>query len=529
MREGASTSAGNSGSDGGTEQSRERLLAVWKVVESRRRTGYTSIVVPSLSFDRDELAKIQGVSFYEERLLFTLIRLRDPRARVVYVTSQPIHPEIIEYYLDLLRGVSTRDARARLDLLPLYDASAVPLTRKILDRPRVVARLRGLARQTRHAYLTCFNSSALEAQLASELDIPLNGVAPELLWMGTKSGSRKVFAQAGLDMASGFEDLQSRREVVEALGELATVAPGTRKAVIKLNESFAGAGNAVFHYPRPAGGTLSAAQLDAALEQLEWTSANETTGTYFAKLESMGGIVEEFIEGNDVRSPSAQLRIEPTGDIELISTHDQILGGPTGQTYLGCKFPASASYREQIGALGIKVGEVLRDHGVVSRFGVDFLALRGASGDWRFPAIEINLRMGGTTGPFLALQFLTAGKLDRGSGLFSSARGGEKYYVATDNLNSAAYRGLLAEDFIDILAANSIGFDSATETGAVFHMIGALSQFGKLGVTAIGNSLAEADSTYRRVVEVFDRAGSQRPGVAGRSPHPFDITLRSIE
>ena len=129
MKEKRKARAVDAAARGGAARSHADLLAVWKVVESRRRTGYTSIVVPSLSFDPEELAKIQGVSFYEERLLFTLIRLRDPRARVVYVTSQPIHPEIIEYYLDLLRGVSTRDARARLELLPLYDGAATPLTR----------------------------------------------------------------------------------------------------------------------------------------------------------------------------------------------------------------------------------------------------------------------------------------------------------------------------------------------------------------------------------------------------------------
>ncbi len=511
------------------ERPGESLRSVWKLVESRRRTAYTSLVVPSLSFDADELAKISGVSFYEERLLFTLIRLRDPRARVIYVTSQPIHPEIIEYYLDLLRGVSTRDARSRLHLLPLYDASPLSLTRKILDRPRVVARLRGLLRQTRHGYLTCFNSSPLEAELAAELDLPLNGVAPELLWMGTKSGSRKVFAQAGLEMPCGFEDLRSRGEVVGSLVELARAAVGIGKAVIKLDQSFAGAGNAVFRYPPSAQAKTDPVAIDAALDALEWSNAGETAASYFAKLAAMGGIVEEFVEAEEMRSPSAQLRLGPSGEVELISTHDQILGGPTGQTYLGCRFPADASYRAQIGALGIKIGEVLRDHGVVSRFGVDFLAYRAASGEWRFPAIEINLRMGGTTGPFLALQFLTAGSSDPANGVFRSARGVEKYYVATDNLSSPAYRGLLPEDFMDILASSGIGFDSAAETGAVFHMVGALSQYGKLGVTAISDSLDEAEALYRRVVEAFDRAGGQSAHAAPRSPHPFDLNLRSIE
>jgi len=330
-------------------------------------------------------------------------------------------------------------------------------------------------------------------------------------------------------MARGFEDLFSRRQVVNALVKLAKKAPGVRRAVVKLNESFAGAGNALFRFPQAPGEPPSAGAIDAALEGLDWTADGETTDSFFGKMKAMGGIVEEFVEADHARSPSAQLRIGPAGQVELISTHDQILGGPTGQTYLGCRFPASEEYREQIGALGIRVGEVLRDHGVVSRFGVDFLAFRDSAGAWRFPAIEINLRMGGTTGPFLALQFLTSGALDSERGVFHSARGADKYYVATDNLNSPAYRGLLPDDFMDIIAASGVGFDSAAETGAVFHMIGALSQFGKIGFTAIGDSLAEADATYKRVVEVLDRAGGRNQAVGSRSPHPFDTAIRSIE
>ena len=70
----------------------------------REEEPHTSVVVPSLTLDQSELRKISGASFYEERLLFLLIRLRNPRARMVYVTSQPIHPMILEYYLQFLAG-----------------------------------------------------------------------------------------------------------------------------------------------------------------------------------------------------------------------------------------------------------------------------------------------------------------------------------------------------------------------------------------------------------------------------------------
>ena len=50
----------------------------------------------------------------EERFLFLLLLLRQPRLRMIYVTSMPIDPRIIEYYLALLPGVIPSHALARL-------------------------------------------------------------------------------------------------------------------------------------------------------------------------------------------------------------------------------------------------------------------------------------------------------------------------------------------------------------------------------------------------------------------------------
>ena len=64
------------------------------------------------------------------------------------------------------------------------------------------------------------------------------------------------------------------------------------------------------------------------------------------------------------------------------------------------------------------------------------------SGGWTPYAIELNLRKGGTTHPFLTLQFLTDGRYDPTTGLFLTPRGHEKHLVATDHLESDLLRGL---------------------------------------------------------------------------------------
>ena len=82
--------------------------------------------------------------------------------------------------------------------------------------------------------------------------------------------------------------------------------------------------------------------------------------------------------------------------------------------------------------------------------------------------------MGGTTHPYLALQFLTGGALDPDTGLFFSPTGNHKYYRATDNLHSERYRGLLPEDLMDILTINKLHYSYRTESGVLFHLIGAV-------------------------------------------------------
>jgi PGM1 C-terminal domain len=58
---------------------------------------------------------------------------------------------------------------------------------------------------------------------------------------------------------------------------------------------------------------------------------------------------------------------------------------------------------------------------------------------------------------------------------------------------------------MDIIAHHRLHFDTSTETGTVFHLMGCLSEFGKVGLTSIGNSLAEAQEIYRNVEQVLDR------------------------
>jgi hypothetical protein len=467
----------------------------------------TVVIVPSLSLDREVLARISGVHHYEERMLCLLLLLRQPRTRIVYLTSRPIPEPIIDYYLHLLPGIPVQHARPRLTLLSCHDGSPVALTAKVLCRPRLLQRVREAIPDLSTAHMTCFNVTELERTLAVRLGLPIYGCDPALLHWGSKSGSRKIFREAGIALPEGSEDLSATADFVEALAELKARRPKIRKAVVKLNEGFSGEGNAIFDYQGAPEGAGLSHWIQDRLPHLAFEAKDMTWDLYEEKLAGMGGIVEEFIEGAVKRSPSTQFRVDPTGQVEPVSTHDQLLGGRSGQIFLGCRFPADDSYRLQIQESGFRAAHVLADKGVLGRFAIDFLSVRDGT-EWRHFAIEINLRKGGTTHPFLMLQFLTDGCYDPQTGSFLTPAGQPRCYYASDNLEAEHYKGLTPSDLIDIAALNGLHFNGACQEGVVFHLIGALSEFGKLGVLCIGPSHDRAEALYRRTTEILDREGT---------------------
>jgi len=464
----------------------------------------TIVVIPSLSLDQEVLAKVNGALYYEERLLCLLMLLRMPRSNVIYVSSTTIDPVVVDYYLHLLPGITGYHAHERLTLISCYDTSAIPLTQKILQRPRLIERIKKAIPPGNVAHIACFNTTSLERSLSVLLGIPIYGCDPSLVYLGTKSGSRRVFMQAGVTTPPGAENLGSYDDMVHALAGLKEMYPQLKKAVIKLNDGFSGDGNAVFRYPENLSGKLMHDWIDCNLcDVLKPVATDLSTDLFMEKFVLMEGIAEAFVEGDIKASPSVQCRINPLGEVDVISTHDQVLTGDTGQIFVGAYFPADEAYRSEISAQSKAIAEILKKEGVLGRFSIDFISVK-ENDAWKHYAIEINLRKGGTTHPFLMLQFLTNGNYNENKGVFETPNGQELYYYASDNVQSEAYKGLTPKDLIDIAMFHGLHFDGSTHKGVMFHMIGALSQFGKMGMVCIGSSREEAYSYYTKTIAVLD-------------------------
>jgi PGM1 C-terminal domain/ATP-grasp domain len=440
----------------------------------------TVVVTPSISFPAVELRKIIGIEHYEERMLFMLLYLADPRMRVLFVSSVAIESTVVDYFLSFLDD--PEDARSRLEFVSLGDPEARALSEKLLERPDAIELIRDLAGAD--AYMLPFNVTPLEKTLSELTQIPVYGAHPDLAVLGSKSGGRRVAAEAGVSILPGAEDLFSLKEIETAAEEIRERYPKAGSIVIKLNNGFSGQGNAIVSLAGPLSPLESAPTVFCATEE-SWPS-------YAPKISAEGAVIEQHIRTPGLVSPSAQMRILATGNVEAVSTHDQILGGPDDQVYLGCRFPAAQAYRSEITAAATEIGRVLSDKGVIGSFGIDFVIEPGGAVNLS----EINLRLGGTTHPFLTAHQVTGGTYDAAT-VRLLVGDKEIHYVSTDNLKADSLKAITASQAISAIEEAGLAFDRATARGVVLHLLGALPRYGKVGTLAISDSPEDADRLYR--------------------------------
>eukprot|EP00808_Paulinella_micropora_P030593 g60884.t1 len=458
------------------------------------------VVLPSITFDQLLLKKFKAQTIMKRGTCgfsgtwLTLIRALPSSAVSQFLKN------IVRYQLGLM-NVPVEDSRKRLLMVSCHNTSSVPLSYKLAKQPRVLNRVRNFLRPGR-GVLQAFVFTAAEKAIAESLHIPFIGCDPQYAFYGTKQGSRQMFRLAGIPHCAGtYHDIKSVGDVAKAILALSKEAD---MVVVKTNDGVSGLGNATYLLPHSLLDSLPdqrARQEHVASELLAerlHKAQGISTSFFFAKIAQLGGIVEKMEQHPDIKSPSAQLLISPSGRVSLVSTHEQLL---EGLSFKGCIFPAEKAYRKALQKYALKLGEAMAKIGVRDRFAVDFIAWQEKdTGEWKLAAIEINLRHGGTTMPSMTCMQLCNADFDQETGHYVSGMDGKhKSYVATDNLKHSSLVGLTPRDFIEIVDEHKeLQWDKTTQTGCVFHLIDCLAEHGKVGLTAIGNSRPEAHDLFKR-------------------------------
>ena len=136
----------------------------------------------------------------------------------------------------------------------------------------------------------------------------------------------EALRRPGGQTPAGLENLHSIEDVIDALIRLRAARPDVTEALVKLNEGVSGEGNALvdLHNLTVPGSPDEKEEMARRVQEMAFELPGTPFSSYAAKLAERGGIVEERITGLELRSPSVQLRVTPFGEVELLSTHDQM-------------------------------------------------------------------------------------------------------------------------------------------------------------------------------------------------------------
>lgn len=477
----------------GFDELQSRLPAALGANEPGSEVNHVVVVMASYSVGETLL------SHYAERLgplehrylLVQFLVNRVHGCEVLFVCSEAPSTEVVEYYWALVDSDAAERIRANVSYVVIPDNSARSLAAKLLDRPDLLAGLRSRI-GGRAALIEPWNVTGDEVAVAMALGVPLNGTSPSLRSLASKGEGRRLFGRAGVRTPVGCEGVHDVQDVLDAVEHIRRHRPTVRAVVVKHDDSAAGDGNVVLSVRDTHDRPITRDELRDAVTALSpW---------YLADL-AAGGIVEELVDGDRISSPSVQLDLRPGGDVRVLSTHEQVVGGKNGQEFIGCRFPASAEYTTQLARDGVTVARELALRGVVGRVGLDFIARHEPAGDWSLHALEINLRKGGTTHPYAALRNLVVGHYDPEGGRWVTDHDGTaRAYRSTDSVVDAAWVGRPPSSVIDAIRHAGLQFDPDRGTGIVLHMLSCLAVDGRFGATAIGLAPDHADELFEEML-----------------------------
>lgn len=494
-----------------------------KILNFRYRGERTFVVVPGINHSKHvDLTKIDGLEFTEERMFFFLFLLKYSQTKIIYVTSRGFNTELFRYYVGLV-STSEEDLEKKMERLThieVDDIRNLPLVKKVLENTKVISIIRKNISDPAKTVLRCYNATDLERRLAIAVGVPLFGSDQKFDFIGSKSGGRKVFRLAKTNVIPGFEDLKNTTELMTATIKLAKKYPSYKKMVIKCNYAASGKGNCIikisdFFEDLNIDRTKTDSDKIAKIlkrnlhDYLSYQKPDETFETYMAKFNKSGGIVELFVPGMVKYSPSTQVIINANKKATITSTHEQVLGGPDGQLYMGCRFPALPSHRKLIIKEGEKIASVLSKKGIIGNFAIDYVVVYDKNhANPIVKPIEINLRKGGTTHPFRAAFFLTGAKYNPNTGNLMCGQT-RIHYIAMEIIHSESYKKLKPMELIKIVEKSKLDFNMNTKKGALIYSPGTTTDFGKFSALCIGHSDDEAEDIYKKLVKLVNSKAKQ--------------------
>lgn len=564
----------------------KKFAMSWDRIKTSRRV---IIHIPSLGLSQDIRDNINDFSIRQNTQMARLCDIRDKNVDVIFVSPVPIHDETEQYYSKLLglkNAVDSGEVEDQSSMAERYhiitpeainsfQGHRFCLSSCLKYSPRALRRIKTLIKG-REAYIVTGVPHKDDLAVADFLDVPILAPEPEVAHLySTKSGCKRIFSSANVEMPPSEYDVYSLGQLHESLAQLVTENLTVRRWLFKLDDEFDGRGIAYCDiadhlqcYPwalkesrrygdkwdRKWAQEAAYIKIHAEIPEVLATHAKPVNTKLFPTWDSFldaflsqGGVIEACPPSDTTTTIAVDMIIEPTGKYNIVCCGDQI-HADTPFSCWGVSIPQSSIEPDVLNSACKRVAEACKSRGILGHFCVDFITfIDPKTEEQKLWALDLSLHYSDSLAMYQLMQYVSNGSLNPESHEFhvpppkvdNSKRrrrrlAGEKeegppntnrYGVMSTKLLHTNLAVVHYSVFFQMCRAHGIGYDIKEKQGTVFTLIDNTKRE-RLGMLTIGDELKATLANFARNLSTIHNEISA-PNMQGETN--FKSAIKDVE
>ncbi|XP_045892621.1 IQ motif-containing protein H isoform X2 [Micropterus dolomieu] len=521
----------------------QHLAANWKHIQSSKRT---IIHIPSLGYSQCQRLNLRGYAVLQNIQISRLCDIRDKNVEVIYVCPRHLGDDIVHYYTSLLKcdgATEGADAGATQasscmrrfiiltpEAVDFFPTRNMCLSTLLKYSPRTLKRIKNLI-QGKQTYIVGGVAHVDDLAVADELGVPILAPEPAIAQIyGTKSGGKRIFSGAEVDVPPGQGDIYSLNQ----------------RWLFKMDSEHGGRGTAYcdichlscynwalqeYHRYGPELWNTKWIQESVLLRYLDeipawlaryaWpakTSCYPNWACFLKSFLRQGGVVEAYPPSDSVTCLTVDLLLEPGGEVTMLSCGDQLHGSCQLEA-IGSTVPQTSVHPETLHSICMRVGQACLQRLIVGYVSVDLTTfLYHNTMEQKVWAIDLDLTYSDQLAMTQMLLMMTGGTLNCRAGCLEVPMPIRdkccehqiapkppvinRYAVVGSHLFHSNLSMLYHNVFFMMCKAHGIGFNMKKKQGTVFAPYDS-SERCSIGMITIAEDLQGALVTFARNLSVI--------------------------